>query len=114
MIEEKFIGLAEVAFGAVVFFIERRPVLHTSAPADSQVPANKALVAEVSLGPGKSSLFTACGKFFYRCLEDITQPPLRLDEKVAAEGVAGMLDNDILAALPVERTDRVPARDIKR
>ena len=113
MIEEKFIGLTEVALPAIVFFIERRPVFHTAAPTDGKVPADKALVAEVCLGSGKSSLFTAGGKFFNRRIEDIAQPPLRLDEKVTAESVAGMLDHDILAALPVERADRVPARDVK-
>jgi len=112
MIEELLVRLAEVAFSAIVFFIERRPVFHTAAPTYGQVPADKALVAEVFLGPGKSSLFTAGGEFFNRRLEDITQTPLRLDEKITAESVAGMLDHDILTALPVERADRVPARDI--
>ena len=114
MIEEPLIGIAEIALPAIVFFIERRPVLHTAAPTDGQVPADKALVAEVCLGSGKSSLFAARGEFFYRRLEDIAQTPLRLNEKVAAEGVARMLDHNILTALPVERTDRVPARDIIR
>ena len=107
MIEEQFIGLAEVALPAIVFFIERRPVLHTAAPADGQMPADKALVAEVCLGSGKSSLFTAGGKFFNRRLEDIAQPPLRLDEKVTAEGVAGMLDNNISAALFIKCAERM-------
>ena len=71
MIEEPLIGIAEVALGAIVFFIERRPVLHAAAPTDGQVPADKALVAEVCLGSCKSPLFTAGGKFFYRRLEDI-------------------------------------------
>jgi len=114
MIEEMLVGLAEVTLPAIVFFIERRPVLHTAAPADGQMSADEAFVAEVSLGSCKSSLFTARGEFFYRRLENIAQPPLRLDEKIAAEGVACMLDHDILAALPVERAYRVPARDIIR
>ena len=99
MIKEPLIGLTEVAFSAVVFLIERSPVFHTASPANGQVPTDKALVAEVSLGPGKSSLFTTRSEFFNRHLEDIAKPPIRLDEKVAAEGVAGMLDYDILTAL---------------
>ena len=114
MIEELFIGFAKVTFGAIAFFIERGAVFHAAASTDSEVPTHEALVAEVFLGSGKSSFFTAGRKFFYRYLEDITQPPFRLDEKVTAKGVAGMLDHDILTALPVERADRVPARDIIR
>ena len=114
MIEEKFIGLTEIAFSAIVFFIERSPVFHTATPADGQVSADKAFVAEVFLVSGKSSLFTAGGKFFYRRIEDIAQSPLRLNEKVTAESMTGMLDHNILTALPVERADRVPTRDIKR
>ena len=71
MVKELLISFTEVAFGAVIFLIKWRPVLHTAAPADGKMPADDALVAEVSLGPGKSSLFTAGGKFFYRRLEDI-------------------------------------------
>ena len=112
MIEEPFISFTKVAFPAVIFFIERGPVFHTAAPTYAQVPADKALVAEVTLGSGESSLFSAGGKFFNRCLEDIAQPPFRLDEKVAAESVAGMLDDNILAALPVESAYRMPAGDV--
>ena len=71
IIEESFVCLTKVAFGAVIFFVERRPVLHTAAPADGQMPADKALVAEIFLCSSESSLFTAGGKFFYRRLEDI-------------------------------------------
>ena len=99
MIEELLISLTEVAFSAVIFFIERRPVLHTTAPTNGQVSADEAFVAEFLLVSGKSSLLTAGGKFFYRRLKDVAQPPLRLNEKITAESVAGMLDHDVLAAL---------------
>ena len=114
MVKELLVGLAEVAFSAVVFFVERCSVLHTATSADSQVPADKALVTEILLGSGKLSLFTAGGKFFYRLLENITQSPLRLDKKIAAESIAGMLDYNILTALTVKRADRMAARDIIR
>ena len=99
MVKELLIGLTKVAFSAIVFFIERRPIFHTTAPAHGQVPADEALVTEIFLVSGKSSLFTAGGKFFYRCLENVAQSPFRLDEKVTAESITCMLDHDILTAL---------------
>jgi hypothetical protein len=59
MIEEPLIGLAEVALGAIVFFIERGAVFHAATSTDSEVPTHKALVAEVFLISGKSAFFTA-------------------------------------------------------
>jgi hypothetical protein len=43
--------------------------------------------------------------------EDVAQAPRRLDEEVAWENVARVLDDDVLAAQPVERTERVVAAD---
>ena len=71
MVEEPFITFTEIAFSAVVFFIERSSVFHAATPTDSEVPTDKALIAKIFLCPGESSLFAACGEFFYRDLEDI-------------------------------------------
>ncbi len=111
MIEENFIGLAEIAFPAIVFFIERCPVFHAAAPTYGQVPADKTLVAEVFLGPGKSSLNTACGQLFYRCIKNVTQLPSWLYKKIAAESIAIVFDNDVLTALFVECANRVSSGD---
>jgi len=107
VIEETLVGLTEIAFSAKAVFVKGGPVFHTSTAADGKMPADKAFVAEILLGPGKLPLFAAGSQLFNRCFKNVTQSPLRLDEKITAESIAAMLDNNILTALFVERANRM-------
>jgi len=112
MIEEAFVGFAEIALLAETVFVEGGPVLHAAAAADGQMPANQAFVTKIFLGLCKGPLFAAGRQLLYRRLEDVAQSPFRLDEEIAAEGVARVLDDNILTALLIERADRMSAGDI--
>jgi len=112
VIKETLVGLTEVALSAKIIFVERSPIFHTSTATNSKMPTDKALVAQILLGPGKGPLSAAAGQFFYRRLKNVAQPPLRLNKKIAAESITSMLDNDVLAALLVECADRVPASNV--
>jgi hypothetical protein len=105
VIKETLVGLTEIAFSAKVILIEWGSVFHTSAATDGKVSADKAFVAEVLLGSGKFSLFAAGGQLFYRRFKNVAQSPLRLDEKITAKSIAGMLNYNILTALFVERAN---------
>ena len=109
MCEKPLVSLAEIALPTVLVLVERSPVLHAPAPADRQMPAKKAFVAQVPLRPRKLPLLRRSRQLLNRCLENIPQPPPRLHEKIAAERVTRVLDHYVLAALPVERAYRVPA-----
>jgi hypothetical protein len=114
VIEEALIRLTEIAFLPETVFVKGRSVLHTAAATDGQMPADQAFGAEISLGPREGSLFAAGCQLLDRRLKDIAQAPLRLDEEITAEGVACVLDDNILAALLIERADRMSARHIIR
>ncbi len=111
MIKEALVTLAEIAFFAKVIPIKRRPVFHTPAATDRQVPADKTFITEIPLGPGKGSFFTDNGQLVYRCFKNVTQLPPRLNKKIAAESIARMLNNNILAALLVECADCMPCHN---
>lgn len=111
IIEEELVAFAEIAFFAEVVFVERRPVFHAAAATDCKVPADEAFITNILFGPGKGPLNAACGELFYRRIEDAAQLPSRLYEKVTAESIAIMFDNDVLTALFVERANRVFAGD---
>ncbi len=106
IIKESLVAFAEITFPALVA-VKKNPVFYTAAATDSKVSADKTFVTKTLLGPGKISLFIAGGKFFYRRFKNIAQLPFRLYEKVAAETIAGMLDDDITAALFIERANRM-------
>jgi hypothetical protein len=94
--------------------IELQSVLHTAATTKSQVSTDETSIAEILLGPGKLPFFTAGGQLLYRRLKNVTQPPPRLDKKITAEGIAVMLDYNVLTASPVECADGVPACNVIR
>ena len=71
MIEELPVTLTEIAFPFGVFIIPASPVFYTSAPADVEVPANKALVTKLLLVAGESSFFAIAGKFLQRRFENV-------------------------------------------
>jgi hypothetical protein len=75
------------------------------------MPARKTLIAQILLGPRKGAFFTIGGKFPYRHFKNVTQPPLWLNKKIAAERIAIMLYNNVLSALSIERANRMFARD---
>lgn len=114
VVEELAIAFAEVALAAEIVLIESGAVLQTPAPANRQVSTDEALVGEVLLQAGKGLLVGAGGELLNGRLAEIAQPPFRLDEEIAAEGVAGVLDDDILTALLVERADCVSAGEVIR
>ncbi len=112
MIEEELVAFAKIAFLAKVILIKRRPVFHTAAATDCQVPAHKTFITYIPLGPCKGSFFAANGQLFYRRFKNITQLPPRLHKKIAAESITVMFNNNVLTALSVERANRVPARNV--
>ena len=73
--------------------------------------AEEAFIGQILLGHGKGAFFTAGGQFFYRHLRDITQPPFGLYEKITAESITVMLDDNILTALFIECANRMFAAD---
>jgi len=121
VIEETLVGLTEIAFSVEITLVRAKKrffaplrmtdcrdfVFHTSAATDGKMSADKAFVAEILLGPGKGPFFAAGGQLFYRRFKNVAQSPLRLDEKITAESVAGMLNHNILTALFVERANRM-------
>jgi len=112
VIEETLVAFAEIAFSAKTVFIEGGSVFHTSAATDGKMSADQAFIAEILLCAGKGPLFAAGGQLLYRRLKNVSQSPLRLDEKITAESIAGMLDYDVLTALSVESTNRVPSCNV--
>ena len=111
MIEEELVAFAEITFPAEVFFVKRCPVFHAAPTTDSQVPAYKAFITNIIFGPGEGSLYFACGQLFYRCFKNVAQLPPRLNKKIAAESIAIVFDNNVLAALFVERANSVSSCD---
>lgn len=103
IIEELFITLAEIAF-LTRLGANLNPVLDTAATTDPKMSAHKALIAKLLFQSRKVLLLGTGREFFYRRLENIAQSPLRLDKKITYKAVACMLDNNIVTALPVERT----------
>jgi hypothetical protein len=69
------------------------------------VPTQKALVAETLLGTCKFALLTTTGELLYRGLTDVTQPPSRLDKEVAWKAIAGVFNDNVLAALFAKSAD---------
>ena len=123
VIEETLVGLTEIALSILdsrfsilveyrVSSIEHRFIFHTSTATDGKMSAHKAFVAEILFGPGKGPLFAAGGQFLYRRFKNVTQSPLRLDKKITAESIAGMLNYNILTALFVERANCMFAGDV--
>ena len=79
------------------------------------MPAHKALIADTGLEFRELPLLFASRQFFYRRLENITQPPPVLNEKVAAERIAVMLDDNIIITPRPKRANRMLAHhDIRK
>ena len=108
MLEEPPVTFAEIRL-CVPVGIECILILHASAPAKGKVAAEQTLVAEFLLGTGKITFFARGGKLFDRCVEDVSKPPFRLNEKVTGEAITVVLNDDVLAALPAEGANRVVA-----
>jgi len=92
-----------------VFGIEPHAILHTAAPADIKMPANETLGAEFLLIPRKRPFLFIAGELLKGRLKNVAQSPRRLDEEFAAEGVAGMFDDDKASALLAVRANGVIA-----
>ncbi len=106
VVVEHFVALAEVALLLEPLTV-RVAVLHTAAAANVQIPADKTLVVDTLLLPRKLTLHLTRSQFLYRRLHDIADPPLLFDKEIAAEDIAVMLDNDIVAALVLKGTLRL-------
>ena len=92
------------------FFIYRGNfIFSAAAAADGKVCANEAFIAKILFIAGKRTLFVAGGDFSNRGFENITEVPFRFDEKIAGEAISIMFDDDVLAALAVERAKRASA-----
>lgn len=106
VVKEALVAFAEITLAVPITIVScRGPVFHTAAPTDGEAAADEALVAELLLGTGELTFFGGGGEFFYGSFEDAAQLPFWLDEKIAAEGIAGVLDDDVGAALLVEGAD---------
>jgi len=113
VIEEFLVTFAKITF-ALPILIKRGPVFHASAATEGEVSANDAFVGEFFLGAGEGAFFPGGGELFDGRLEDTSQSPLRLYEEIAAEAVAGVLDDDVSVALLVECADGVFSREAVR
>jgi len=114
ILKKAFIRFAEITFSSEIIPVEGSSILHTAATTYCKIPADQAFAAQISFGSCKRPLLIAGSQFFNWRLEDVTQLPPRLNKKITTEGVAGMLNDNVLAALSVERTNRVFARQVKR
>ncbi len=110
VVVEHFVTLAEIAFLLESLSV-RVAVLHTAAAADVQIPADKTLVVDTLFLPAKLTLHLTRSQFLYRRLHNIADPPLLFDKEIAAEDIAVMLDNDIVAALGLKSTLRMTLTD---
>ncbi len=108
IVEELLIAFAEVARCAVIA-VDDDAVLEASAPAHIQVPADEAFIVNLAFLRGECAFDLVLGEFLDRCFEYVAEPPRIIDEEVAAEGVAVVLDDDIIVALGHEGADRVPS-----
>ena len=61
--------------------------------------AEEALIAQILLITGEGAFDTACGEFIQWSFHDVAEPPLGLDKKFAAKGIAGVFDNNEAGAL---------------
>ena len=102
IIEESLVSLAEIALPAKAFFVERSPILHAPTTTEGKVSAKKTFVTEILLGSGKGPLFAAGCQLLYRGLKNVAQSPPRLHKKITAEGIARVLNNNILTTLSIE------------
>ena len=71
VIEELPVAFAKITLSLFVFIIRAQSVFHTPAPADVEVPANKALVTKFLLFAGECSFFAIAGKLFQRRFENV-------------------------------------------
>jgi hypothetical protein len=110
VIKELLIAFAEIVLSNLD--IEPCSVFHAAAPADIEMPANQAFVAELFFVPCERPFCLAGGELLYRRLEDISQTPLRFDEKLTAESVAGVLDDNEAGALLAVSANRMFVQDV--
>ena len=68
---------------------------------------NKTFVRYIILCPRKGPFAVTYGELPYGRFENITQPPFRFNEEITAKHIAGVLYDNILAALPIERANCV-------
>jgi hypothetical protein len=112
VIEELLVSRAEETNAAEILGAENGPVLQATSPADGKVSANETLIGKFLLCPGENTFSLVSCKPLYRRIDYVACSPPRLDEKIAAENIAGMLDNNILTASFTERADRMFAGDV--
>jgi hypothetical protein len=109
VIEESLVTFAEVRLLGDIAL-----VLHAASTAKGKVAAEQALVAEILFGSGKVAFFFGGCKLFNGGLAEVAQSPFGRDEEITWEAIAGVLDDDVLAALSVEGTDCVSAGKAER
>jgi hypothetical protein len=114
VIEELFVSRTEVTLSAEIFAAESRSIFQTAAPADGKMPANEAFIGKILLCPGEITFRFIGRQLLYRRIHYAACSPFRFDEKIAAENIAGMLDNDILVASALECAYRMSAGDVER
>ena len=110
VVVEHFVTLAEIAFLLEPLSV-RVAILHASAAADVQIPADKTLVVDALFLSAEIPFHLARSQFAYRRFHYIADPPLLFDKEVAAKDIAVMLDNDIIAALGLKGTLRLSLPD---
>ena len=98
MVEELFVTLAEIIL-TVTVGAQSDSIFHTSAATYIEMTAEKALIAKILLIAGKGTFHTACGEFFQRRFQDVTQSPFWVDKKLTAKGVTAVFDNNETCAL---------------
>ena len=111
MVEELFVGGAEVAEGAGVGG-EDAAVLETAALAKRAVAAGEAAVGGKAFAGGEALFGGAGGEPADGGFVEISQAAGGFDEEVAGEDVAVVLDDDVLVAAGAEGALRVAAVEV--
>ena len=93
MIEELLVRLAEI-IRVRETIVPNGSVLEAPAPAYRIVTAQQAIVVQFYFLTCEVLLLFAVSKLFDRCIENTAQPIFVLHEKIAAESIAVVFDNN--------------------
>ena len=108
MVEEPFIAFTEITL-TVFVAVKIKFVFEAAGAADIQMAADETFIAEVFFCAGEISFLFAGSEIFYGRFKDVAYTPFRVDEKIAAEDIAVMLNDDVIAAVSCEGADGMKA-----
>ena len=113
IVKEFLITVAKVCVPAVAS-VSGNFIFLAATPADSKVPADKAVIAQVLFFKVEVCFSAACGEVFYRRFDNIAEFVIRFHEKITGKDAAGMLNYNIAVTPRCKGTDCMTAGDIIR